>query len=97
MRTNIDIDDALMQQALAAGPFQTKREAVEAGLRLLARQAHYREVLKWRGKLPWEGGDTPRWDPQPGGGVPAARRIVVQAPDPAQASVSRAGARRARR
>jgi hypothetical protein len=54
-------------------------------------------VLKWRGKLPWEGGDTPRWDPQPGGGVPAARRIVVQAPDPAQASVSRAGARRARR
>lgn len=56
MRTNIDIDDALMQQALAAGPFKTKREVVEAGLRLLARQAHYREVLKWRGKLPWEGG-----------------------------------------
>ena len=47
------------QQALAAGPFQTKREAVEAGLRLLARQAHYREVLKWRGKLLWEGGDAP--------------------------------------
>jgi hypothetical protein len=97
MRTNIDIDYALMQQALAAGPFQTKREAVEAGLRLLARQAHYREVLKWRGKLPWEGGDTPPWDPHLGGGVPAARRIVVQAPDPVPVSVSRAGARRARR
>jgi hypothetical protein len=97
MRTNIDIDDALMQQALAAGPFQTKREAVEAGLRLLARQAHYREVLKWRGKLPWEGGDVPRWDPQPGGGVPAATRTVVQAPDPVPVSASRAGVRRARR
>jgi hypothetical protein len=97
MRTNIDIDDALMQQALAAGPFQTKREAVEAGLRLLARQAHYREVLKWRGKLPWEGGDVPRWDPQPGGGVPAATRTVVQAPDPVPVSASRTGVRRARR
>ena len=97
MRTNIDIDDALMRQALAAGPFQTKREAVEAGLRLLARQAHYREVLKWRGKLPWEGGDVPSWDPRPGGGVPAATRIVVQAPDPVPVSASRTGARRARR
>ena len=97
MRTNIDIDDALMQQALAAGPFQTKREAVEAGLRLLARQAHYREVLKWRGKLPWEGGDVPSWDPRPGGGVPAATRTVVQAPDPVPVLASRAGVRRARR
>lgn len=61
MRTNIEIDDALMQAALAAGPFKTKKEAVEAGLRLLARQAHYREVLKWRGKLHWEGDDATSW------------------------------------
>ena len=50
MRTNIDIDDELMAAALEAGPYKTKKEAVEAGLKLLARQAAYREVLKWRGK-----------------------------------------------
>ena len=54
MRTNIDIDDALMSQAMKAGPYQTKKEAVEAGLKLLARQVAYREIRKWRGKLKWE-------------------------------------------
>lgn len=53
MRTNIDIDDELMAAAMAAGPFKTKKEAVEAGLALLERQAAYREILKWKGKLQW--------------------------------------------
>jgi len=57
MRTNIDIDDALMTQAMKAGPFKTKKDAVEAGLKLLARQAAYREILKWEGKLHWDGDD----------------------------------------
>ena len=61
MRTNIDIDDALMSRALQAGPYKTKKEAVEAGLELLARRAAYREVLKWRGKLKWEGDDSVNW------------------------------------
>lgn len=61
MRTNIEIDDELMAKALQAGPFKTKKEAVEAGLKLLARQAAYRELLKWRGKLKWEGGDDVDW------------------------------------
>jgi antitoxin ParD1/3/4 len=65
MRTNIDIDDALMDAALQAGPFKTKKEAVEAGLRLLARQAAYREILKWRGKLKWEGDESIDWTTQP--------------------------------
>ena len=55
MRTNIDIDDALMEAAMGAGPFKTKKDAVEAGLKLLARQAAYREILKWEGKLKWDG------------------------------------------
>ena len=54
MRTNIDIDDDIMQAAMRGNEFKTKKEAVEAGLKLLARQAHYREVLKWRGKLNWD-------------------------------------------
>ena len=58
MRTNIDIDDAVLDAAMKAGPYKTKKDAVEAGLKLLARQAHYREVLRWEGKLHWEG-DSP--------------------------------------
>ena len=58
MRTNIDIDDAVLDAAMKAGPFKTKKDAVEAGLKLLARQAHYREVLRWEGKLQWDG-DSP--------------------------------------
>jgi antitoxin ParD1/3/4 len=61
MRTNIDIDDDLMAQAMKAGPYKTKKEAVEAGLKLLARQAAYREILKWRGKLKWEGDESIDW------------------------------------
>lgn len=55
MRTNIDIDDDVLAAAMKAGAFKTKKDAVEAGLKLLARQAHYQEVLKWRGKLDWDG------------------------------------------
>lgn len=73
MRTNIDIDDAVLEAAMKAGPFKTKKDAVEAGLRLVARQAHYREVLRWEGKLPWDGDDEA---PQP----PAAPLAVHEPP-----------------
>jgi Arc/MetJ family transcription regulator len=68
MRTNIDIDDDLMAQAMQAGPFKTKKDAVEAGLKLLARRAAYREILKWRGKLHWQGDESIDWtapEPEP--------------------------------
>ncbi len=61
MRTNIDIDDELMAGAMAAGPYVTKKDAVEAGLKLLKRQAAYREILKWEGKLKWEGNESIDW------------------------------------
>jgi antitoxin ParD1/3/4 len=61
MRTNIVIDEELMAQAMKAGPYKTKKDAVEAGLKLLARQAAYREILKWRGKLKWEGDERIDW------------------------------------
>ena len=66
MRTNIDIDDGLMAEAMKAGPYKTKKDAVEAGLKLLARQAAYREILKWRGKLQWQGDESIDWTaPEP--------------------------------
>ena len=61
MRTNIEIDDDLMAHAMAAGPYTTKKEAVEAGLKLLKRQAAYREILKWEGRLKWEGDESIDW------------------------------------
>ena len=54
MRTNIVIDDELLTAAMQAGPFKTKKDAVEAGLKLLARQAAFREILALRGKLRWD-------------------------------------------
>lgn len=93
MRTNIEIDDALMDQALKAGPFKTKKEAVEAGLKLLARRAAYREVMKWRGKLRWEGDESVDWVAV----NQAEAGRAVQEPAPASAYTEPAKARRARR
>jgi len=55
MRTNIDIDDALMNEALKASGLTTKRKAVEEGLRLLIRAHRRKKVRRLRGKLHWEG------------------------------------------
>lgn len=73
MRTNIIIDEDLMAQAMKAGPYKTKKEAVEAGLKLLARQAAYREIVKWRGKLRWEGDESIDWT-KPAEPVPRTQR-----------------------
>jgi len=55
MRTNIVIDDALMDEALKATGVKTKREAVELGLRTLLRLRAQDEIRQWRGGLAWEG------------------------------------------
>ena len=55
MRTNIVIEDALMAEAMKTGEFRTKREAVEAGLRLIVNANRYAGLLKLRGKVKWEG------------------------------------------
>ena len=91
MRTNIDIDDALMAQAMTAGPYKTKREAVEAGLKLLARQAAYREVLKWRGKLKWDGGDDVDWTKSPDGAATHTGQTGHTVQEPTTAFKRRAG------
>ncbi len=55
MRTNIVIDDQLMADALKATGFDTKKEAVEEGLKLLVRQNKQQAIRKLRGKLKWDG------------------------------------------
>lgn len=55
MRTNIVIDDQLMDEALKASGLKTKKEAVEAGLRALIKQRKQESIRSLRGKLRWEG------------------------------------------
>ena len=88
MRTNIVIDEQLMAEAMKAGPYKTKKDAVEAGLKLLARQAAYREILKWEGRLKWEGDDSIDWTTS--AAVADANRAPVNVPEPAPRR-SRAG------
>ena len=55
MRTNIEIDDALMDEAMRLTGATTKRAAVEAGLRLLVQIRAQTSIRRLRGKIQWEG------------------------------------------
>ncbi len=55
MRTNIVIDDELMQQALELTGARTKREVVELGLETLVRLKRQERLRTLRGALRWEG------------------------------------------
>jgi Arc/MetJ family transcription regulator len=55
MRTNIEIDDTLLAQAMAATVLKTKRTVVEAGLRLLARHKRQADAQQLFGRIRWEG------------------------------------------
>jgi Arc/MetJ family transcription regulator len=55
MRTNIVIDDKLMNDLLRATGLRTKREVVELGLRTLLRLRRQQEIRRFRGKLHWQG------------------------------------------
>lgn len=55
MRTNIDIDDQLMRQAMRSAKSRTKRGAVEAGLRLLIQTRGQTKIRRLRGKVRWHG------------------------------------------
>ncbi|MDQ1153533.1 type II toxin-antitoxin system VapB family antitoxin [Brevundimonas sp. SORGH_AS_0993] len=55
MRTNIVIDDALMEETLRVTGLKSKREAVELGLKTLLRLRQQAEIRDYRGHLAWEG------------------------------------------
>ncbi len=55
MRTNIVIDDALMQDVLKATGLKTQREAVELGLKTLLRLKKQEQIKAFRGNLQWDG------------------------------------------
>lgn len=55
VRTNIEIDDKLMKDALKATGAKTKREAVELGLRTLVQLRAQEKARALKGKITWEG------------------------------------------
>lgn len=55
MRTNIVIDDKLMENALKATGLPTKKAVVEQGLKLLIKRNQQQDIRKLRGKVKWEG------------------------------------------
>ena len=55
MRTNIVINDELMNEALNLTEYKTKKAVVEEGLRLLVRLKKQEKIKSLRGKLKWEG------------------------------------------
>jgi Arc/MetJ family transcription regulator len=57
MRTNIEIDDELMGQAMKATGAATKKAAVEAALRQIVQVKAQGAIRKLRGKVVWRGHD----------------------------------------
>ncbi len=55
MRTNIVLDDNLVQKAMKATGLRTKRAVVEAGLRLLINVKAQTGIRRLRGQVKWEG------------------------------------------
>jgi Arc/MetJ family transcription regulator len=55
MRTNIEIDDQLLSEAMRSSGAQTKKAAVEAGLRLLINTHSQTAIRRLRSKVRWEG------------------------------------------
>ena len=55
MRTNIDIDDRLMRQAMRASGAPTKRAVVEEALRLLVQTRGQAAIRRLRGTVDWAG------------------------------------------
>jgi Arc/MetJ family transcription regulator len=60
MRTNIEIDDKLMKQAMKASGAKTKKAAVEAALKLFVDRSKQRDAIEsmwgiggWEGDLEW--------------------------------------------
>lgn len=55
MRTNIIIDDTLMNEAIALSGNKTKKETVEEALKVLIQFKQQSSIRSFRGKLRWDG------------------------------------------
>jgi Arc/MetJ family transcription regulator len=73
MRTNVVIDDQLMESALKASGLKSKRAAIEEGLRLLVQMKNQERIKGFLGKLKWTGDLGSHVEPQ----VPAGEATFL--------------------
>lgn len=55
MRTNVVINDELIKDALELSGLKTKKDVIEAGLKLLVKFNRLSKIREYRGKLKWAG------------------------------------------
>ena len=55
MRTNVDLDEALLQQVQLFGNFSTKKAAIQAALNEYLNVLKRQKLLALRGKVAWQG------------------------------------------
>jgi Arc/MetJ family transcription regulator len=55
MRTNIEIDEKLLREAMKATGLKTKKATVEEGLKLIVTLKNQEKIKSFRGKLNWDG------------------------------------------
>jgi Arc/MetJ family transcription regulator len=55
MRTTLNLDDEALAGALEIAPGKTKTEVINEALREFTRRRRLRGLLKFEGKLRWEG------------------------------------------
>jgi Arc/MetJ family transcription regulator len=55
MRTNIELDDALVNQAIKLSKLKTKREVVQEALKSYVAFMKKKELLNLKGRVTWEG------------------------------------------
>jgi len=55
MRTNVMLDDALIERARQLTGIKTKRKVIQEALRTLIQLREQSEIRQLRGKLKWEG------------------------------------------
>jgi Arc/MetJ family transcription regulator len=54
-RTNIDLDDRLIEEGLRVFRCKTKKELIHLALQELLKTEKRKEILKLQGQLQWEG------------------------------------------
>ena len=55
MRTTLNLDEDALTGAMKASPGKTKTDVINEALREYSRRRKVREILKFEGKMKWEG------------------------------------------
>jgi Arc/MetJ family transcription regulator len=55
MKTNVDLDERLVERARTLTGLKTKKEVINHALSELVRRKDQKQILKLRGKVSWKG------------------------------------------